>query len=153
MNNKEEKTFAEVLEDIIETYENTRSSFKEFIRSGDGSKNSFLEFQTRFTDIKADLRPFAKKIAGEYEKRSDKQATAIKFRIAVAIHEGEFKDDEGKLIYDECSINQAEKFASASTKYKEFLKQKSFFKESYVNIRDIREDINTYINLIKDYLK
>lgn len=141
------------LSEILEDYESTRSNFKHFIRNGDYNKSSLLEFQTRFVDLKSDIRPFAKKVAGEYEKRSDKQATAIKFRIAVAIHNGEFKDEEGKLVYDECSINQAEKFASASEKYKEFLKQKSFYKESYVNIRDVREDINSYINLIKDYLK
>lgn len=141
------------LEEILQEYESERSSFKDFIKKGDMNKNSLLEFQSRFVDIKADLRPWAKKITGEYEKRSDKQATAIKFRLAVAITKGELRDEEGKLIYDECSMNQAEKYASASDVYKEFLKQKTFYKESYVNIKDVREDINSYINLIKDYLK
>ena len=143
----------EKLEKIIEEFEEERKSFKEFIRSGDGNKNTLLEYQNRFTNLKADLRPYAKKVAKEYEKRSDKQATAIKFRIAVAIHNGDFKDDEGNLIYEDCSINQAEKYASASEPYQKFLEQKAFYKESYVNIRDLREDMNTYINLIKDYLK
>lgn len=141
------------LDEILEEYENTRLAFRSFLGNKELKKEALLEFQNRFVNLKADIRPFAKSVAGAYEKRSDKQATAIKFRIAVAIHNGEFKDDEGKLIYDECSINQAEKYASASDPYKEFLEQKSFYKESYINIRDVREDLNSYINLVKDYLR
>ena len=141
------------LEDILEEYENTRLAFKSYIKNKEIKKEALLEFQNRFVDLKAELRPFEKSVAAEFEKRSDKQATAIKFRIAVAIQNGDFKDEDGKLIYDECSINQAEKYASASEPYKKFLEQKCFYKESYVNLRDVREDLNSYINLVKDYLR
>jgi len=141
------------LEEIIDDYESTRMSYREFTKRGELNKQTLIEFESRFTDLRADLRPIRSKIAREYEKRSDKQATAIKFRIAVAIHEGSFLDDTGKPVYEECSINQAEKYASSSKPYKEFLEQKCFYKESYVNITDLREDMSMFINEIKDRIK
>jgi hypothetical protein len=89
----------------------------------------------------------------EWTRRDDKAASAIKFRIALAIHEGRFKDEKGKLLYDECSMNMAEKFASGCEKYKEFVDQRAFYKESLTNISELRNDAESYINLIKDILK
>jgi len=141
------------LDTIIQEYEDLRQSFRNFTKNGDGNKGTLIEFQSRFVDLRADLRYWHADVAEKMVKRDDKQSTAIKFRIAVAISEGEFKDEDGKLIYDKCSINSAEKLAAGSQKYKEFLEQRSFYKQSYVNITDLREDITAYINETKDRLK
>lgn len=141
------------LEQIIDEFENLRHAFSSYRRTKEVKKDALIEYESRFVDLRTDLRPHRKFVAAEWQKRDDKAATGIKFRIAVAIHEGQFRDENGELIYDECSINQAEKFASGSQKYKEFLDQRSFYKESLVNITDLRNDIDGYINLIKDILK
>lgn len=141
------------LEQIIDEFENLRDAFSSYRKTKEVKKDALIEYEARFVDLKADLRPHRKYVAAEWQKRDDKAATGIKFRIAVAIHEGNFKNEQGELIYDECSINQAEKFASGSEAYKEFLSQRSFFKESLVNITDLRNDMDGYINLIKDILK
>jgi len=141
------------LEEILEEFENTRLAFITYRKKGDMKKDALLEYQGRFIDLKAEIRPFKTKLLGETTRRDDKAATAIKFRIAVAIHEGEFKDEEGKLFFEKCSINQAEKFASASKAYKDFLHERVFFKRSYVNLSDVRNDAESYINLTKDLLK
>lgn len=103
--------------------------------------------------MRADLRPFRKHAAAEWQKRDDKAATGIKFRIAIAINDGTFLDESKKPVYDCNSINQAEKFASGSKPYKDFLDQRSFYKETLVNVTDLRNDMDGYINLIKDILK
>lgn len=141
------------LEEIIEDFENNRVSFKEYRQKGDFNKTTLLEYEGRFVDLKAELRPYKKEMIKEWIRRDDKAASAIKFRIAIAIHEGEFRDDKGNLIYEQCSINQAEKFASGCQKYKEFIDQRSFYKESLTNITDIRNDCDSFANLIKDMLK
>lgn len=141
------------LEQIIDEFENLRDAFSSYRKTKEVKKDALIEYEARFVDLKADLRPHHKNVVAEWQKRDDKAATGIKFRIAIAIHEGNFKDEKGELIYDECSINQAEKFASGSEVYKEFLSQRSFFKESLVNINDLRNDMDGYINLIKDILK
>ena len=58
-------------------------------------------------------------------------------------------DDEVKLP----TITNAEKLASGSKEYREFVDQRGFYKESLTNLTDTREDINSYINEIKDRLK
>lgn len=141
------------LEEIIEEFNQFRETFNDYRQKKEVNKNTLIEFESRLVDLRADLRPHRKLIAGEWQKRDDKAATGIKFRIAIAIHEGEYKDKKGELIYDPCSINQAEKFASGSESYKKFLDQRSFYKESLVNVTDFRNDIDGYINLIKDMLK
>jgi|AntRauTorckE5430_2_1112549.scaffolds.fasta_scaffold65037_2 hypothetical protein len=144
---------ADKLVEIIEQYEDNRKAFSNTYSRGSLKKNSLLEYQTKFVSLKADLRPYMAEVTKKNTRYDDKSATAIKFRIAIAIHEGEYKDKEGELIYEACSINQAEKFASGSKDYKAFINKRAFYKESYVNLRDIREDINSYINLIKDLIK
>lgn len=141
------------LNDIIEEYEALRENFKSYSKQGDNNKSTLLEYQERFVHIKADLRYWHSTVMFKAENRSDKAATAIKYRIAVSISEGEFVDENGNLIYDKCSITQAEKYAASSKKYKDFLDQRAFYRESLVNINDMREDINSYINLIKDKIK
>ena len=37
--------------------------------------------------------------------------------------------------------------------YKEFLEQKVFYKESFVNVADLREEIASFVLLVKDKLK
>ena len=143
------------LEEIIEEYENLRQSFKVFSSTGDGNKNALLEFQHRFVDLRADLRPWHTSMLKASENRSDKAATAIKMRIAVSMvkDEYEFGVDE-KPMYDKApSITNADKFAAASKEYKDFLSQRTFYKESFVNVADLREDIAAYVNLLKDKLK
>lgn len=141
------------LDQIIDEFDDLRNAFSSYRKKQEPKKDSLIEFEARFVDLRAELRPHRRYVASEWQKRDDKAATGIKFRIAIAIHEGKFKDKKGELIYDECSINQAEKFASGSQAYKEFLDQRSFYKESLVNITDLRNDIDGYINLIKDILK
>lgn len=140
-------SFAEGLQEVIDNFESTRASFRDFTKRGDGNRNSLIEFESRFVDIRSDLRPYLANVTGCWIERDDKSASAIKFRIALAIHEGRHED------FEECSINQAEKFATGSKEYKEFIDQRSFYKESLVNITEIRDSTNSYINEIKDRLK
>jgi uncharacterized protein YjbI with pentapeptide repeats len=116
------------------------------------SRDSLLEYEHRFIELKSDLRPHRKYVASQWYKRDDKAATGIKFRIALAISRGSF-EDKTETKFEPCSINQAEKIASGTDVYKEFLDQRSFYRESFINISDLRNDIDSYINLIKDILK
>lgn len=139
------------LEEILTEYEELRKSFRNTTRSGSLTKDSLIEFQGRFIDLKADLKYWRVKYTHEWTRRDDKAATAIKFRIAVAMTRGEYPsgDDEVKLP----TITNAEKLASGSKEYREFVDQRGFYKESLTNLSDTREDINSYINEIKDRLK
>ena len=140
------------LEEILEEYENLRDSFKNFTKTGDGNKDVLLEFQQRFLDLKADLRPWHTKMMHASEMRSDKGATAIKMRIAVAMIKDEYEFGENeKPMYDKPpTITNADKYAAATKQYKEFLDQRTFHKESFVNISDLREDLQGYITLCRD---
>jgi hypothetical protein len=140
-----------LLEEILNEYEELRKSFRNTTRSGSLTKDSLIEFQGRFIDLKADLKYWKVKYTHEWTRRDDKAATAIKFRIAVAMTRGEYPtgDEEVKLP----TITNAEKLASGSKEYREFVEQRGFYKESLTNLSDTREDINSYINEIKDRLK
>lgn len=139
------------LETIVQEYEDLRSSFKNFSSKEDNNKDALLEFQHRFVDLKADLRNWHTKMLSASENRSDKGATAIKMRIAISMVKGEFIFDEDKPMYDKPpTISSADKYAAATKQYKEFLDQRTFYKESFVNIADLREDISAYIVLIRD---
>lgn len=144
---------ARKLEEIIQEFEDNRISFKEFRRAGTLNKTTLLEYQGRFVELKAELRPFKVNMVKQWTRRDDKAATAIKFRLAISIHKGEYKDEAGELVYDACSINQAEKYASGCEAYKEFVDQRAFYKESLTNISDLRNDCDSFTNLIKDILK
>jgi len=139
------------LEEILTEYEELRKSFRNTTKSGSLTKDSLIEFQGRFIDVKADLKYWRVKYTHEWTRRDDKAATAIKFRIAVAMTRGEYEtgDQETKLP----TITNAEKLASGSKEYREFVEQRGFYKESLTNLSDTREDINSYINEIKDRLK
>lgn len=141
------------LEEIIADFDKERDAYRSFTNRGDANKHTLLEFQGRFVDLKAEIRYWKKVLTKEWTRRDDKAATAIKFRIAISIAQGEYKDDEGNLIYDKCSITAAEKFASGSLQYKKFVDQRAFYRESLTNVADLREDLNSYINEIKDRLK
>ena len=140
------------LEEIIEEYENTRGSFKNFTSVGDANRDVLLEYQQRFLDLKSDLRPWHTKLMHASEMRSDKAATAIKMRIAIAMVKDEFVFENGeKPMYDKPpTISNADKYAAATKQYKEFLDQRTFHKESFVNISDLREDLQGYITLCRD---
>lgn len=129
----------EKFNEIIEEFNSLRQSFRDVLRTQDVSKETLLEFQARFNDIKADLRPFHSQVHREWTKRDDKAATAIKYRLAVAIYKGEHAD------FDSCSINQAEKFAPSAKEYKDFIEQRAFWKESLINVNDLRDDISSYL--------
>ena len=144
---------ARELEEIVQDFEDNRISFSEFRRKGDLNKHALLEYQARFVDLKAELRPYKVEMIKEWTRRDDKAATAIKFRIALAIHQGTFKDKEGKRIYEICSITAAEKFASGCEAYREFVDQRAFYRESMTNVTDLRNDCDSFANLIKDILK
>jgi hypothetical protein len=140
------------LEEILTDYEELRSSFKNFTNVGDANNNTLLEYQQRFLELKADLRPWHTKLMHASEMRSDKGATAIKMRIAVAMVRDEFIFEEGeKPMYDKApSISTADKYAAATKQYKEFLDQRAFHKESFVNVADLREDLQGFITLCRD---
>ena len=129
----------EKFSEIIEDFNSLRISFRDVLKRQDVSKDTLLEFQSKFNDIKSDLRTFHAQVHREWTKRDDKAATAIKYRLAVAISRGEHPD------FDSCSINQAEKFAPASKEYKDFIEQRAFWKESLVNVNDLRDDISSYL--------
>jgi hypothetical protein len=139
------------LAEILTEYEELRKSFRNTTKSGSLTKDSLIEFQGRFIDLKADLKYWKVKYTHEWTRRDDKAATAIKFRIAVAMTRGEYPsgDEEVKLP----TITNAEKLASGSKEYRDFVDQRGFYKESLTNLSDTREDINSYINEIKDRLK
>lgn len=140
------------LEEILTDYENTRQSFKNFTSVGDANKDTLLEYQQRFLDLKADLRPWHTKMMHASEMRSDKSATAIKMRIAVSMVRGEYIFTEGeKPMYEKPpTMSVADKYAAATKEYKEFLVQRAFHKESFVNIADLREDLTGLITLCRD---
>jgi hypothetical protein len=140
------------LEEILTDYEELRSSFKNFTNVGDANNNTLLEYQQRFLELKADLRPWHTKLMHASEMRSDKGATAIKMRIAVAMVRDEFIFEEGeKPMYNKApSISTADKYAAATKQYKEFLDQRAFHKESFVNVADLREDLQGFITLCRD---
>lgn len=140
------------LEEILTDYEELRGSFKNFTKVGDSNKDSLLEYQQRFLDLKADLRPWHTKMMHAAEMRSDKGATAIKMRIAIAMVKDEFIFAENeKPMYDKPpTISNADKYAAATKQYKEFLDQRTFHKESFVNVADLREDLQGYITLCRD---
>lgn len=140
------------LEEIIENYENLRASYKHHIKN-DFNKDGLLEYQNRFTDLKADLRSIHAEIARKYALHDDKSATAMKYRITVAISEGKIKNEDGSLRYPLCSINQAEKYAAGSDVYNDFIKKRAFWKESLINITNLRDDINSYLIEIATKLK
>lgn len=143
------------LEDIITEFEEQRLNLKAFTSNGDNNKDTLIEFQHRFLELKSDLRYWHVKMVGASDKRGDKSSTAVKYRISCSMVRGEyeFKDGE-KPIYDKPpAIGNAEKFAAGTKEYKEFLEQRTFYKESLTNVSDLREDIQGYINLLKDKLK
>jgi hypothetical protein len=142
------------IKEIIESYETTRVSFRDFTRVGDlNNKLALIEFEGRFADIKADLRYWKSKYTGEWTRRDDKSATAIKFRIAVAIVNNEYKGADGNPLFEKCSITNAEKYASGSPEYRDFVQSRAFYRESLTNISELREDCGTFIMEIKDRLK
>jgi hypothetical protein len=72
-------------------------------------------------------------------------------RIACSMVKDEYIFEEGTTpLYDKApSISNAEKFAGGSKEYKEFLQQRTFYKESFVNVADLREDVQNYIILTR----
>lgn len=143
------------LENILEEYYNTREVFRSLVSSDEKYKEALLEIEHRFIEIKADLRPWHTKMISASTRRDDKACTGIKFRIAISMVRGEYKWEENeKPMYEKPpSIGYAEKYASASKEYTDFLEQRAFYKESITNINDILSEVASYINLIKDRLK
>ena len=141
------------LEEIITRFESQREAYRAFTNKGDLNKHTLLEFQGRFIDLKSEIRYWKKYLTKEWTRRDDKAATAIKFRIAMEITRGDFKDEGSTEPLAKCSITSAEKYASGSLTYKKFVDQRAHFKEYLTNVSDLREDMNSYINEIKDRLK
>jgi len=135
------------LNDLISDFDNLRDNFNNYTRTQSLTKTSLNEYQHRFMDIKSKLRPWKKEVQGEWMKRDDKAATAYKGRLAISLSRGEI---EG---YDKMSLNQANNYASSTPHYEKFVEERAFYKESLVNLQDMRDDCQGYINLCKDYLK
>lgn len=137
------------LEEIIQEYEDLRENYRSFSKNGDYSRDTLLEYQQRFIDLKSDLRPYHTQVLAEAERRSDKASTAIKYRISTAMMRDEYEFEDEPVLYEvPPTITHADKYAAASKKYKTFLDQRVFYKESLANIIDLREDMTSYINNI-----
>ena len=140
------------LKDILEEYKNIRESYNSFITKGDQNKSALLEFERRFVNLKSDLQPFKSNLTGEYGRVDDKAATARKARIMFEIYRGTFTDDDG-VTFEKSTLSVAEKLAPATKKYEKFIEERAFIKESLNSISDVREDLQAYVNLVKDQLK
>lgn len=140
------------IDGLLKKFTDLEEEFNYFFSNGDGNKDSFIEYERRFVELKASVRPIKALVTRMAAKYDDKSATAIKFRIAHAIMRGEFVDKDD-IIFDSCSISAAEKFASSTKTYKEFIDNRAIYKEALSNISDLRSDIDSYINLIKDRIK
>lgn len=137
------------LEEIIQEYEELRENYRSFSKHGDHNRDALLEYQQRFIDLKSDLRPYHTQVLAEAERRSDKAATAIKYRISAAMMRDEYEFEDEPVLYEvPPTITHADKYAAASKKYKTFLDQRVFYRESLTNIIDLREDMTSYINNI-----
>lgn len=141
------------IEDIIEEYNVTRETFHNYTSVGEIKKESLNTLQEKFVSLKADLTAWKAKSTSHYTRTDDKSATAIKYRITVAISKGEFTDKDATEPMPKTTLSMAEKLAAGSKTYKEFLDKRAFNKETLTNITDVREDCNSYINLIKDLIK
>ena len=136
------------LEDILQAFDDLKLSFRHHTNHGDmTNKNALIEFQGKFIDLKTEIRPHKNSIYREFRKRTDKNATAIKARIANAIANCTFEE------FEKASFSKARELAAASSAYETFLDQRQFYETSYYNLVDLREDIYSYINEIKDRIK
>ncbi len=140
------------LGEILAEYQDLRDSYRNFINKGDGNKGALLEFERKFVDLKADLSPWKSKLTGDYGRTDDKAATARKYRIAFEMSRGEFIDSDGAK-FDKCTLSVAEKLSPATLKYQAFIEERAFNKESLNSVSDTREDINSFINLLKDQIR
>lgn len=141
------------LEEIIEDFNLTRETFHNYTATGEIKKDSLNTLQERFVKIKSDLTYWKAKLTNSWTRFDDKASTAIKYRIAIAISRGEFTDVGATEPMSKCVLSQAEKLAAGSQTYKEFVDKRAFNKESFTNVADMREDCNSYVNLIKDLIK
>ena len=150
--NQDKDRFAERLAEIESEFQELRTSYRHYTKNGELNNDTLNYYQGKFIDLKADLRKYKAFFTNSWTRFDDKSATAIKFRIACAISEGRYEDAEDVITYEKCSMNTAEKYASASRKYREFVDKRAFLKESLTNISDLREDCSSYINEIKNLL-
>lgn len=141
------------LEKLIEEFSSLRESFHNYTHKGEVKKETLNDFQEKFVKLKADFTYWKSKLVSNWVRFDDKAATAIKYRIAVAISRGEFIDDGQIEPMPKCVLSQAEKLAAGCQKYKKFVDQRAFNKESITNISDIREDCNSYITLIINMIR
>lgn len=141
------------LDDIIYEFNTARETFHNYTKSGDVKKETLNTLQEDFVRIKADLSYWKAILIKMWTRTDDKAATAIKYRITCAISRGEFTDMGEEIPMQKCALSQAEKLAAGSNTYKDFIDKRAFNKESMTNISDLREDCNSYINLIKDLIK
>lgn len=141
------------IDEILEEYNTVRETFHNYTSVGEVKKESLNTLQEKFVGLKADLTAWKAKSTSHYSRTDDKAATAIKYRITVAISKGEFTDKDATEPMPKTTLSMAEKLAAGSKTYKEFLDKRAFNKETLTNISDVREDCNSYINLIKDLIK
>lgn len=140
------------LEDVIEAYNNIRKAYKEYCRNSEVRKEGLIEYESKFIEIKANLTRWKAKMTGEWTRYDDKAATAVKYRIAMKMYREGFTDINGDK-YEKTSLSSSEKMAAGTEQYQKFIADRAFYKESFVNIADTKDDVNSYINLIKDQLK
>ena len=141
------------IEEILEEYNTVRETFHNYTSVGEVKKESLNTLQEKFVGLKADLTAWKAKFTAKWVRHDDKAATAIKYRITVAISRGEFTDKDATEPMPKTTLSMAEKLAAGSKTYKEFIDQRAFYKETLTNITDVREDLNNFINLSKDLIK
>ena len=142
------------LVDIIDEYELLKENYRLYTRKCEFNKDTLIEYQSKFVDLKALIRPWKTFFMEAYTKRDDKSCSAIKYRIAISISNGEYVDKKtGKQVYEKCSITSAEKYANGNKEYQEFINQRSQYKSGLTNTSCLIDDINSYIMEIRDRLK
>ena len=141
------------IEEILEEYNTVRETFHNYTSVGEVKKESLNTLQEKFVKIKADLTSWRAKYTNSYCRFDDKAATAIKYRIAVAISRGEFTDKDDTDPIPRTTLSMAEKLAAGSKTYKDFVDKRAFNKETLTNLTDLREDCNSYATLIINMVK
>lgn len=136
------------IEEIIEEFNTVKETFHNYISVGEVKKESLNTLQSKFVEIKSDLREWKSLYTRNWTRTDDKAATAIKYRIAVAISRGEFTDKGDDAPLPRTTLSMAEKIAAGSKTYKEFVDKRAFNKETLTNLSDLREDCTSYITLI-----
>lgn len=138
-------TVGEKLEKFVLDYESLRKEYSQFLSSGGArDKHVLSSFQSKFNNLKGDLVQVYPYILKEQVRRDNKAMTAVKARLARAIHEGRYKDFEATNSWNKC-----ESLAASTDEYRDMLEQRAFWYESLETLTEIKFSIQSYISEIE----